>query len=198
MLDSFYSKLIYNFLISIYSIQAYIYYLHLCRAVVVFIIGKRCAGKFLRHFQKFNHLPKWNLLFMYCNNTYMQILIFFTIKSLWDGEKRGANSITLRKLMIIDLHAFQFHIFLQEKENEDIMKPDTGRGLSRRDAGRNTLRRTLRRRVSMSVMRQKMKKLQDYSLPCQTDNFRFLRAISDYCNSPILGLRKGVSHRVSL
>lgn len=59
----------------------------------------------------------------------------------------------------------------------------------KRDANKATLRRTLRRRVSMSVMRSKMRRLQDYSLPSQSDNVRFLHAISDYCNSPVLGLR---------
>ena len=77
------------------------------------------------------------------------------------------------------------------------MKVDTQKGLSRRDVGRNTLRRTLRRRVSMSLMRQKMRKLQDYSLPCQTDNFRFLHVVSDFCNSPLLGLCKGMTEKVS-
>lgn len=92
------------------------------------------------------------------------------------------------------------HVFflMQERENISSMKtfgtsetPGVKVG-----SNRGTLRKTLRRRVSMTVMRQKMKKLQDYSLPCQTDNFRFLRAISDYCNSPVLGLRRGRSRKV--
>ncbi|XP_060589437.1 rhotekin-like isoform X3 [Ruditapes philippinarum] len=86
----------------------------------------------------------------------------------------------------------------QEKLNQSTMKTlgnnETVR--SKNEFSKNTLRRTLRRRVSMTVMRQKMKKLQDYSLPCQTDNFRFLRAINDYCNSPVLSLRKGLSKKV--
>ncbi|XP_052772225.1 rhotekin-like isoform X2 [Mya arenaria] len=76
-----------------------------------------------------------------------------------------------------------------EQENDEGMRHDRSGPLSRNAGGRSTLRRTLRRRVSMSVMRQKMKKLQDYSLPCQTDNFRFLRVISDFCNSPVMGIR---------
>lgn len=89
---------------------------------------------------------------------------------------------------------------LQDKENRDAMKALNGFDSlkSGRDVSKNTLRRTLRRRVSMTVMRQKMRKLQDYSLPCQTDNFRFLRAINDCCNSPIIGLRRSVRQKVRI
>ncbi|KAL4231533.1 hypothetical protein ACF0H5_009114 [Mactra antiquata] len=86
----------------------------------------------------------------------------------------------------------EFRAISKDKENSDIMRSIQGLDTNKsgRDISKNTLRRTLRRRVSMTLMRQKMRKLQDYSLPCQTDNFRFLQVINGCCDSPIFGLRR--------
>ncbi|KAL5022591.1 hypothetical protein ScPMuIL_001746 [Solemya velum] len=68
---------------------------------------------------------------------------------------------------------------------------DYGRHMTTSKKDDNQGKRTLKRRVSMTLIRQKMKKFQDYSLP-EDENFRYLRAISKIQSQRFLkGYRSG-------
>ena len=137
----------------------------------------------------------WCFKGTYINRNNKVTFTFFLLQSLnWLLKMMWWSRYSIRGNTLMILYIL--YIVLQEKENscDDAM----GRKLNfERAANKSTLRRTLRRRMSMTLVRQKMRRLQDYSLPCQADNFRFLRAITDHCGSPLLGMRRNLGKVVS-